>query len=76
VTAEKDVCVISAVGAGMRGTPGIAARIFGAIARKNVNIRMIAQGSSELNISFVVSEKDGKEALRALHKEFALGELS
>jgi aspartate kinase len=76
VTAEKDVCVISAVGAGMRGTPGIAAMIFGAIARKNVNIRMIAQGSSELNISFVVSEKDGKEALRALHKEFALGELS
>ena len=75
VKAEKDVCVISAVGAGMRGTPGIAARIFGAIARKNVNIRMIAQGSSELNISFVVSEKDGKEALRALHQEFTLGNL-
>jgi aspartate kinase len=73
VKAENDVCVISAVGAGMRGTPGIAARIFKAIARNHVNIRMIAQGSSELNISFAVSEKDGEQTLRALHQEFKLG---
>lgn len=73
ITAEDDVCVISAVGAGMRSTPGIAARIFTAVARKGINVRMIAQGSSELNISFVVKEVDGKAAVQAIHEEFKLG---
>jgi len=72
VTAEDDVCVIAVVGAGMKGTPGVAARIFGAVARGGVNMRMIAQGSSELNISFVVKETDGEKAVRAIHEEFRL----
>jgi len=72
VTAEDDVCVVAVVGAGMKGTPGVASRIFTAIARKGINIRMIAQGSSELNISFVVKEIDGEEAVRAIHEEFKL----
>ncbi len=72
VTGEDDVCVVSVVGAGMKGTPGVASRVFTAIARKGINIRMIAQGSSELNISFVVKEIDGEKAVRVIHEEFKL----
>jgi len=75
VTAEDDVCVVAVVGAGMKGTPGVASRIFEAIARRGINIRMIAQGSSELNISFVVKEIDGEKAVRAIHEEFRLDKI-
>jgi aspartate kinase len=75
VTTEDDVCVVAVVGAGMKGTPGVASRIFTAIAKKGINIRMIAQGSSELNISFVVKETDGEETVRAIHKEFELDKI-
>jgi aspartate kinase len=54
----------------MKGTRGVAARLFTAVADAGVNVLMIAQGSSELNISFVVLEKDAKKAARALHDEF------
>ena len=64
------VAIVSAVGEGMRGTPGVAARLFGAIARAKVNVVAIAQGSSELNISLVVHEKDRETAVRAVHREF------
>jgi aspartate kinase len=74
VEAEADVCIIAAVGAGMKGTPGVAARIFKAVGDEGINVRMIAQGSSELNISFVVKETDGERAIRALHEEFRLHE--
>jgi len=73
VTEEKDACVIAVVGSGMKGSPGVAARVFTAVAKKNVNVRMIAQGTSEYNISFVVSDVDGPETVRALHDEFQLG---
>lgn len=72
ITAEGDVCIIAAVGAGMKGAPGVAAKIFDAVARRGVNIRMIAQGSSELNISLVVKEAQSLEAAKALHEEFNL----
>ncbi|MFH0848852.1 MAG: aspartate kinase [archaeon] len=72
VTFETDVCIVTVVGAGMKGTPGVAARVFKAIAGQSINIRMIAQGSSELSISFIVAESDGIRALQALHKEFKL----
>jgi len=71
---EDDVCVVAVIGAGMRGKPGVAARVFKAVAEEGVNVRMIAQGSSELNISFVVKEADGVKALRAIHREFGLNE--
>ena len=71
---EDDVCIVAAVGAGMKGTPGVAARVFSAVAAKSVNVRMIAQGSSELNISFLVAEKDGPRTIQALHEEFKLSE--
>ena len=76
VVAEKDACIIAVVGSGMKGTPGVAARIFGAVARKKINVRVIAQGSSEHNVSFVVSEDQGPEAVRAIHEEFHLGKAS
>ena len=69
VDTEHDVAVVAAVGAGMKGTPGFAARVFGAVSRAGVNVRMIAQGSSELNISFVVREGDAVKAVRALHSD-------
>jgi len=72
VNAEDDIGVVAVVGAGMKGSPGVAARVFKAVAERGVNVRMIAQGSSELNISFVVKEKDCEEAVKAIHREFKL----
>ena len=72
VTAEDDVAVIAVMGANMKGTLGVASRIFSTVAKKGINIRMIAQGSSELNISFVVKEKDGVAVVKAIHEEFKL----
>ena len=72
VTSEDDVCVIAVMGANMQGTLGVASRLFTTVAKAGVNVRMIAQGSSELNISFVIKEKDGEAAVRAIHKEFKL----
>jgi aspartate kinase len=72
VTTEDDVAVIAVMGANMKGTLGVASKIFSTVAKKGINIRMIAQGSSELNISFVVKEKDGIAVVRAIHEEFNL----
>ena len=73
VTWESDVCVIAVVGSGMRGRPGVAAKVFSAVAEKGVNVRMIAQGASELNISLVVKREDAIKAVRALHDAFMGG---
>jgi aspartokinase/homoserine dehydrogenase 1 len=70
VAIEAPVAIVSAVGEGMRGTPGVAARLFGAIAQAKVNVLAIAQGSSELNISLVIHEKDRDAAVKAVHREF------
>jgi len=67
---NEDVSIIAVVGAGMKGTKGVAARVFRAVAEAGVNVLMIAQGSSEVNISFVVGSEDAKEAAKALHREF------
>jgi aspartate kinase len=72
VTAEDDVAVIAVMGAYMKGTLGVASKIFDIVAKKGINIRMIAQGSSELNISFVVKEKDGTAVVKAIHETFNL----
>src|SRR6185436_7084470 len=60
---------------GMRGRPGIAARTFSALSGAAVNVVAIAQGSSELNITIAVSEKDATRALQALHSEYQLDKL-
>ena len=64
-----DIAAISVIGEGMRGTPGIAAKIFTCVAEKGINIIMIAQGSSEINISFVVKAVDGETAIKAIHEK-------
>lgn len=73
VTALRDVSVVAVVGAGMRGTPGVAGRVFSALGRHGINIIAIAQGSSELNISFVVNTADERRAVQVLHDEIVLG---
>ncbi|MEM4289854.1 MAG: aspartate kinase [Nitrososphaerota archaeon] len=73
IDCERDVVVVAVVGEGMKGTPGVASKVFGAVARRGINVRMIAQGSSELNISFVVKETDGVRAVQAIHEEYRLG---
>jgi len=65
-----DVVIIAVVGTGMRGTPGIAGRLFSALGRANVNVIALAQGSSESNISLVVSRQDMETAVRAIHSAF------
>ncbi len=66
----EDVAAVALIGEGMRGTPGIAARMFGALGSARVNVISIAQGSSESNISCVVSVADRAAAVRAIHEEF------
>ncbi len=66
----EDVCIITVVGAGMAGAKGIAAKIFQTMSDNDVNIIMIAQGSSEVNVSSVVKASDGKKVLGALHNKF------
>ncbi|MBS7248650.1 MAG: aspartate kinase [Candidatus Jordarchaeales archaeon] len=72
INVEDDVGLVSVVGAGMKNTPGIAARVCSALGKRSINIRAIAQGSSELNITLVVSRKDLREAVKAIHDEFKL----
>jgi aspartokinase/homoserine dehydrogenase 1 len=72
ITRTPDICVLAAVGEGMSGTPGIAAQLFGALARAQVNVRAIAQGASERNISVALSSADAGRALRAAHAGFWL----
>jgi aspartate kinase len=71
---DQNVAVLAVIGAGMKGSPGFAAKVFSTVARQGVNVRMIAQGSSELNISFVVSRRDAVKAVNALHREVVLRE--
>ncbi|MGE5125642.1 MAG: aspartate kinase [Betaproteobacteria bacterium] len=75
VVARRGVAVLAVVGHGMAGTPGIAARVFSSLAAQRVNVIAIAQGSSELNISFVVDESQAAEAARAVHGAFQLAKI-
>lgn len=67
---ESDLALIAVVGRGMKSTRGTAGRIFSALAHKNVNVRMIDQGSSELNIIIGVSNADFENAIRAIYEIF------
>jgi aspartate kinase len=69
---EDDTVILAAVGAGMKGTPGVSGRLFGALGREKINIIAIAQGSSETNISLVIARGDADRAVQAIHKEFEL----
>jgi aspartate kinase len=74
IDVTADVSIIALIGSGMRGTVGVASKVFGAAARKKVNVVMIAQGSSELNLAFVVKDSDCASAVQALHDEFGLAD--
>ena len=67
--------VIAVVGDGMAGTPGIAARVFSALAASKINVVAIAQGSSERNISFAVNGNDAADAARCVHAAFQLSKI-
>jgi bifunctional aspartokinase / homoserine dehydrogenase 1 len=68
VAADENLSIVAVVGERMRRTMGLAAKIFGTLARESVNIKAIAQGSSEQNVSIVIDAADQRRALRALHK--------
>ncbi|MDQ6678532.1 MAG: aspartate kinase [Acidobacteriota bacterium] len=69
IAVDSEVGLLAVVGEGMRGTQGLAGRIFTAISRENVNIMAIAQGSSELTIAIVVRRSGLEKAVRAVHAE-------
>ena len=71
----SDIAIIALVGEGMKSIPGIAARTFGVIGDTEMNILMIAQGSSELNLSLVVAQSDAPTAVRLIHDAFELGDV-
>ena len=72
IEGHTSVVIVAVVGSGMRGTPGLAAGVFTAVAQHRINVIAIAQGSSEANISFVIDEANTATALRAIHDHFEL----
>jgi aspartokinase/homoserine dehydrogenase 1 len=75
VSARPGIAVVAVVGDGMAGAPGIAARVFSALAARSINVVAIAQGSSERNISFAVNAPDAAEAARSIHGAFQLSKI-
>ena len=67
---EQDLSIIALVGDHMKSHPGVSGKMFGALGRNGVNVRAIAQGSSERNISAVVAASDVRKAINILHEEF------
>ena len=72
---ESDLALVAVVGRGMRSTRGTAGRIFSALAHAHINVKMIDQGSSELNIIIGVKHEDFKNAIRALYEIFVLTQI-
>ena len=69
VSCEPRQAIVSVVGENLRGRQGIAAHVFGSVAAAGVNVRMISQGASEINIAFVIQEDDVPAAVRRLHRD-------
>lgn len=72
VKVEEDLAVVAVIGENMRSQPGIAGRLFKSLGKNGINIVAIAQGSSELNVSVVISNRDETKALNVLHQAFFL----
>ncbi|VVB75339.1 putative aspartokinase [uncultured archaeon] len=70
ITSTKELSLVGAIGQGLRGSPGIAGRLFSALGKENISVELIAQSASEINVSFVVKKNDLEKAIRAVHKEF------
>lgn len=73
IEVDENVGLLAVVGEGMRGTPGLAGRVFTAISKGNINIIAIAQGSSELTIGIIVRREGLERAVQAVHEECRLG---
>jgi aspartate kinase len=74
IVLESDLALIAVVGRGMKASRGVAARVFDALAKENINIKMIDQGSSELNIIIGVRNCYFKQAIKAIYNEFIINE--
>ena len=72
ITADDSIAIVAAVGDRMKGAPGIAGKVFGALGNSGVNVIAISQGSSELNISLIVAAKEAADAVRSIHRAFEL----
>jgi aspartokinase/homoserine dehydrogenase 1 len=72
VEVSPDCAIVAVVGDGMAGMHGVSAKVFGALGKAAVNVRAIAQGASERNISAVIDGRDATKALRAMHSSFYL----
>ncbi|MBS3098145.1 lysine-sensitive aspartokinase 3 [Candidatus Woesearchaeota archaeon] len=70
INVEKNKAIVCVVGEGMKHTPGIAGKTFTALGKNEVNIEMISQGASEINISFIVNNQEADKAVQVLHKEY------
>lgn len=70
IIVENDLAIIAVVGESMKNYQGLSGQMFSALGKNNVNVRAIAQGSSEKNISAVINKKDAKKALNTLHEQF------
>ncbi|MBK9151554.1 MAG: bifunctional aspartate kinase/homoserine dehydrogenase I [Saprospiraceae bacterium] len=74
VKAESGLCVMAVIGEQMKNVPGVAGRLFESLGKNGINIIAIAQGSSELNISFVIDKAEESKALNAIHDSFFLSD--
>lgn len=70
IEAERGYSILAMVGEGMKNAAGVTGRAFTTLGKSNVNIHLIAQGSSEINVSIVIKSSDAQKALEALHNEF------
>lgn len=75
VHVENNLSIIAIIGDNMRNTPGISGKLFSSLGKNGINVVAIAQGSSELNLSVVISETDLSKALNALHESFFLSDV-
>jgi aspartokinase/homoserine dehydrogenase 1 len=74
IKAQNDLCVVAIIGEQMKNVPGVAGRLFAGLGKNGINIIAIAQGSSELNISFVINKTDESKALNVIHDSFFLSD--
>jgi len=73
IEAIDEVAIVCLVGAGMSGTPGVAGMLFSTLGKSKINVMMIAQGSSEVNVSFLVESGAANRAIECIHQAFGLG---
>ncbi len=70
VTVQENKPIICLIGNGIKNTYGLGGKIFAELGKNNINVEMVSQGASEVNVGFVVDRKDAEKAIRCLHKRF------